>query len=89
MRARLGLNGRALTTLLFSQHTTFAVHAFPEPMPTPVMGEQLTPSRTSMPWMTMLSSPRSWAPAGVEDCGEVARSSQCRARREITRGACE
>ncbi len=49
--------GMKLTTLLFWQQTTFALH---EPPPTPMteMGEQSSPRRTSTPCTTMPSSPR-------------------------------
>ena len=58
---------KVLTTLLFWQHTTFAVHSLPEPRPTPVIGLQFCPSRRSMPSMMIPSSPKICAPCADED----------------------
>lgn len=42
-----------LTTLLFLQHTAWALQEFPVATPMTVMGEQVIPTRASMLWTLM------------------------------------
>ena len=57
-----------LTTALFSQHTVTAVQALPLPTPTPVIGSQLRPRKTSISFKKSPSKPRMTLPGTVLAC---------------------
>lgn len=65
----LRAGGRALTTLLFWQHTALVEHD-PSPTPMTLTGEQLMPTRTSALWMTTPSRLRRAAVEGLVACGK-------------------